>query len=107
MGLYPLPPLATVKVTTPPSKIDVVILPPVPVPALPIVTFGAVLYPVPAAVIVAPVITPDALTVRVPVAVSLVVSPTLSVVILLNSLSISSTSSIPVSYTHLTLPTKA
>ena len=61
------------------------------------VTPGAVLYPVPASVTVPDVITPLVSTARVPVDVSLVVSPTLSVVILLNSLSISSTSSIPVS----------
>ena len=51
VGSYPLPPLATVSVTTPPSNIDVVIIPPVPPWALPMVTPGAVLYPVPASVI--------------------------------------------------------
>ena len=73
------------------------IIPPLPLPALPIVTLGGVLYPVPASVTVAPVITPALLTASVPVAVCLVVSPTLSVVILLNCLSTSSISSIPVS----------
>ena len=84
---------------------DVVIIPPDPLPALPIVTFGGVLYPVPASVTVACDIAPLESTCKVPVAVSLVVNPTLSVVILLNCLSTSSISSIPVSYTHLTLPT--
>ena len=91
---YPLPPLTIVRVTTPPSRISVVIIPPTPFPAFPIVTFGGELYPVPASVIVACEIAPPPSTTRLPVAVCLVVSPTLRVVILLT-----------VSYTHLTLPT--
>ena len=61
------------------------------------VTLGAVLYPVPPEVKVADTILPFVSTTTVPVAVSLVVKPTLRVVILLNSLSTSSISSIPVS----------
>ena len=49
---YPLPPLTIVRVTTPPSNIDVVIIPPLPLGSL-TVTFGGVLYPVPASVTVA------------------------------------------------------
>ena len=62
-----------------------------------IVTVGAVLYPVPARSTVAAVIEPFESTVTVPVALTLVEGVRLSVVILLNCLSISSTSSIPVS----------
>ena len=94
---YPLPPLTIVRVTTPPSNIDVVIIPPDPLPALPIVTFGGVLYPVPASVTVACDIAPLESTCKVPVAVCLVVRERFNVVILLNCLSTSSISSIPVS----------
>ena len=75
---YPLPPLTILRVTTPPSRISVVIIPPTPFPAFPIVTFGGALYPVPASVNVANDIAPEESTSRVPVAVCLVVSPTLS-----------------------------
>ena len=71
-------------------------IPPVPPPP-DNVTVGAVLYPVPARVTVAPVIVPLASTLTVPVDCCLVVRPRLRVVMLLNSLSISSISSSPVS----------
>ena len=86
-----------VRVTTPPSSIDVVMIPPDPLPTLPIVTFGGVLYPVPASVTVACDIAPLESTSKVPVAVCLVVRERFNVVILLKSLSTSSISSIPVS----------
>ena len=91
------PPSTIVNETTPPSEIEVSIIPPLPLPVFPKVTLGAVLYPVPARVTFTDAILPLESTVRVPVAVSLVVKPTLRVVMLLNSLSTSSISSIPVS----------
>lgn len=93
---YPDPPLTTDKDTTPPSRIVVSIIPPTPPPPE-TDTEGAVLYPVPARVTFAPMIEPPESTLTVPVACCLVVRPRLRVVMLLNSLSISSISSSPVS----------
>ena len=62
-----------------------------------IVTLGIVLYPVPATVTFAAVIAPLESTVTVPSALTLVEGERFNVVILLNSLSTSSISSMPVS----------